>query len=137
MFGLIAMLLTKGRGRHSAAGTLYFWCLSVVFLTGATLAFMRWAEDYMLFLLGALSFSLVAVGRFAATRPWRLRLHAISMGSSYIVLLTAFYVDNGKSLPIWRDLPSVAYWVTPALAGAPLIFRALARHPLLRVRDLQ
>ena len=26
------------------------------------------------------------------------------MGLSYILLLTAFYVDNGKSLPLWKDL---------------------------------
>jgi len=135
IFGLTAMLLTKGRGRHSTVGTLYFWCLSGVFLTAATLAFMRWAEDYILFLLGALAFSLVALGRFAVNRHWGLRLHAISMGSSYIVLLTAFYVDNGKNLPIWRDLPTVTYWVVPALVGMPLILRALARHPLLRLRS--
>ena len=27
------------------------------------------------------------------------------MGASYILLLTAFYVDNGKNLPLWRELP--------------------------------
>jgi len=134
IFGLAAMLLTKGRGRHSAVGTLYFWCLSAVFLTATILAFMRWAEDYILFLLGSLAFSLVALGRLAIARPWGLRFHVISMGSSYIVLLTAFYVDNGKNLPIWRDLPSVAYWAIPALVGVPLIFRVLARHPLLHPR---
>ena len=132
IFGLAAMLLTKRQGRHSTAGTLYFWCLSGMFLTATTLAFMRWTEDYILFLLGALSFCLVALGRLAVTRRWGLRFHAIFMGSSYIVLLTAFYVDNGKNLPIWRDLPVIAYWLFPALVGVPLILLALARHPLLR-----
>jgi len=31
------------------------------------------------------------------------------MGVSYIVLLTAFYVDNGKSLPLWKELPPISY----------------------------
>lgn len=132
IFGLRAMLLTKGRGRHSSAGTIYFWCMSGVFVTAAALAFMRFAEDYILFLLAALAFSLVALGRLAIYRGWSLRYHAVLMGSSYIVLVTAFYVDNGKNLPFWRDLPVIAYWLGPALVGVPLILRALARHPLLR-----
>jgi len=52
------------------------------------------------------------------------------MGLSYILLLTAFYVDNGHSLPIWKDLPNIAYWVTPAAIGIPLVILALLRHPL-------
>ena len=135
IFGLAAMLLTKARGRHSAAGTLYFWCLGGVFLTASALAFMRWAEDSILFLLGALSFSLVALGRLAVIRRWGLRFHAVFMGSSYIALLTAFYVDNGKNLPIWKDFPVIIYWLFPALVGVPLILLALARHPLLRSRN--
>lgn len=54
------------------------------------------------------------------------------MGTSYILLLTAFYVDNGKSLPLWKELPSLAYWILPTAVGVPLIVRALLRHPLAR-----
>jgi hypothetical protein len=54
------------------------------------------------------------------------------MGVSYILLLTAFYVDNGKNLPIWRDLPTLTYWLLPALLGIPVIWRTLLRHPLAR-----
>ncbi len=54
------------------------------------------------------------------------------MGLSYILLLTAFYVDNGKSLPLWKDLPPIAYWLLPAAVGLPLIIQALFRHPLVR-----
>jgi hypothetical protein len=96
---------------------------------------MRWAEDYVLFVLGALAFGLVALGRLAITRRWDLRVHVSFMGASYIVMLTAFYVDNGKSLPVWKGLPPIAYWTIPALVGVPLILRALARHPLLREND--
>jgi uncharacterized membrane protein len=132
--GVIAMLSTKGRGWHSQAGTVYFWCMSGVLVTTVLLAYLRWAEDYILLALGALAFVLVAGGRLAAIRHWGLRLHAIGMGSSYIVLLTAFYVDNGPNLPVWKDLPHLAYWTVPALAGVPLILWVLARHPLVRSR---
>jgi hypothetical protein len=60
------------------------------------------------------------------------KLHITGMGTSYILLLTAFYVDNGKSLPLWRDLSPVAYWLAPAVVGVPLIVRALLWHPLAR-----
>jgi hypothetical protein len=54
------------------------------------------------------------------------------MGLSYIVLLTAFYVDNGESLPVWRDLPAIAYWLAPGLVGLPILGWSLLRHPLAR-----
>jgi hypothetical protein len=54
------------------------------------------------------------------------------MGVSYILMLTAFYVDNGKNLPLWKELPEWAFWILPALIGAPLIIHALVRHPLVR-----
>ena len=54
------------------------------------------------------------------------------MGLSYILLLTAFYVDNGHSLPLWRDLPTIAYWLLPGTVGVPLIVYALLMHPLAR-----
>jgi len=133
--GLVAMLSAKGSGRHSRAGTLYFWCMGGVFLTATLLAVLRWAEDSVLFGLGVFAFGLTAIARLAVTRRWGLRLHAICMGSSYIVLLTAFYVDNGKNLPVWKDLPTTAYWTIPALVGVPLILWTLARHPLLRPRS--
>jgi hypothetical protein len=50
------------------------------------------------------------------------------MGLSYIAMLTAFYVDNGKNLPVWRDLPHVTYWVLPSAVGIPLIAWALSRQ---------
>ena len=49
------------------------------------------------------------------------------MGGSYIALLTGFYVDNGRFLPLWDRLPHIAYWLLPSLIGVPLIWRALRR----------
>ncbi|HKV71829.1 MAG TPA: hypothetical protein VJN62_11305, partial [Gemmatimonadales bacterium] len=84
-------------------------------------------EDYPLFLLGALSFAAASLGRTAVRRRWHnwVRLHIGGMGLSYVLLLTAFYVDNGANLPLWKDLPPVAYWVVPGAVGVPLIVRAL------------
>lgn len=132
--GLAAMFSKKGVGRHSTFGSVYYWSLSLVFATATILSAMRWSEDYHLFILGALAFGAASVGRTAARRHWRhwVKVHLIGMGSSYVVLLTAFYVDNGKSLPLWKELPSLAYWIVPAAIGVPLIVRALLRHPLVR-----
>ena len=132
--GAVAMLSEKRGGRHPSFGTIYFWCLVGVFLTATGLAAVRWAEDYHLFILGALSFAAACLGRQARRDRWRYwaRLHISGMGSSYVLLLIAFYVDNGKSLPLWRELPPVAYWLVPASIGIPLIVRALLWHPLVR-----
>jgi hypothetical protein len=131
--GAFAMLSKKGRGRHSNFGTIYFWCLFGVFVTMSTLSFMRWAENYHLFILGVLSFASAVFGRTAV--QWRLhqwpRLHLTGMGASYIFLLTAFYVDNGKNLPLWKELPQLAFWFLPSAIGGPLILWALLRHPLV------
>jgi hypothetical protein len=54
------------------------------------------------------------------------------MGVSYTLMLTAFYVDNGKNLPVWRDLPSIAYWLGPSLVGLPILLFVLSRHPVVR-----
>jgi hypothetical protein len=59
-------------------------------------------------------------------------LHLTGMGASYILMLTAFYVDNGKNLPLWRELPQIAFWFLPSAVGLPLILYALLRHPLVR-----
>jgi hypothetical protein len=61
--GAVTMLSQKAAGRHPRYGTIYFWCLAAVFLTAASLAAVRWAEDYHLFVLGALSFAAACLGR--------------------------------------------------------------------------
>jgi hypothetical protein len=98
VIGVVAMLSEKREGRHPRFGTIYFWCLVGVFLTATTLAAVRWTDDAHLFLLGTLSFAFAYVGRRARQRRWYrwLKLHIVGMGTSYILLLTAFYVDNGN-----------------------------------------
>ena len=132
--GAIAMLSPKCRGRHPMFGTIYYWGLVAMFVSATGLSVVRWAEDYHLFILGLLALIAAALGRTARRRRWPgwVRLHIAGMGLSYILLLTAFYVDNGKSLPLWKDLPPITYWLLSAAVGLPLIIRALFRHPLVR-----
>jgi uncharacterized membrane protein len=132
--GATAMLSVKGRGRHSTFGTIYYWCLAIVVATASGLSVVRWAENYHLFALGALSLAAATLARTALRRRWRnwVRLHITGMGLSYILMLTAFYVDNGKNLPLWRELPQWAFWVLPTLFGVPIVIHAILRHPLLR-----
>jgi hypothetical protein len=129
ILGFAAMLSVKRSGKHPRFGSSYYWCLSILFASATVLAAMRWSEDYHLFILGALSFLAASVGRIARRHLWRrwVDFHVTGMGLSYILMLTAFYVDNGKNLPGWRDLPYLAYWLLPGAVGIPLIVRALAR----------
>ena len=132
--GAGAMLSPKAPGRHPNFGAAYYWGLVAVFTSASALAVMRWQEDYHLFLLGMGSFTAAFIGRSARRQRWHAwaRWHISGMGLSYVLLLTAFYVDNGHSLPLWKDLPSITYWLTPGAVGIPLIVLALLRHPLAR-----
>lgn len=132
--GAAAMLSRKAPGRHPTFGTTYFWSVFAVFVSATALSFMRWSEDAHLFILGTLSFIAAYAGRTVhRLRPpgWA-RIHIAAMGVSYVVLVTAFYVDNGKQLPLWRELPVWTYWAVPALVGVPFIIWALLKHPVAR-----
>jgi len=92
---------------------------------------MRWTSDYHLFVLAVCSFAFARFGRGALRRRWPFwpRLHITGMGLSCVLMLVAFYVDNGRQLPLWKELPRFAYWLLPVAVGAPLIVRALLWHP--------
>jgi hypothetical protein len=132
--GAIAALSPKRPGRHPRFGTLYYRSLWVVVASAAWLAILRWPRDTHLLVLGTLSFAAATLGRTARRRRSRWRrwrwigLHLTGMSASYILLLTAFYVDNGQHLPVWQHLPHLAYWLLPSAVGLPLVARALARH---------
>ena len=132
--GAVAMLSEKRKGRHTTAGSIYYWGLWVVFITATLMAASRWKEDYHLFLLGLFSFSASYIGRRAQKKQWRKWsiYHVTGMALSYIFLLIAFYVDNGKFLPIWKDRHPLVYWLLPLLIGIPLLIRTLLKNPLTR-----
>ena len=130
--GIFAMFSKKQRGRHSTLGTTYFWCLLALVISATFLSAMRWNESYHLFVIGVCSFAAAWFGRSALRQRWPFwpRLHITGMGVSYLLMLIAFYVDNGKQLPIWRELPHFTYWLLPLIVGIPLIVRALLWHSL-------
>ena len=132
--GAVAMMSPKARGRHTRAGGLYYQSCIVVFLTTSVLAVLQWPHDMHLLALGTLSLTGAILGRRSVVKRgrWRIRAHILGMGASYTLLLIAFYVDNGRSLPLWKRLPSAFYWILPAVIAAPLIARAVRRHPLAR-----
>lgn len=130
--GVFAMLSKKQHGFHSKSGNIYYRSLWIVFITASIIAIMRWQEDYYLFILGLISFCAAFIGRSAIKRKWPKWsvMHITGMGLSYIFLLTAFYVDNGKFLPVWKDFYPLVYWLLPGAIGIPIIIRTLLRHPL-------
>jgi hypothetical protein len=132
--GLVAMLAPKKRGLHPRAGAVYFWGLMVVCATMAVLAFMRWPEDNHLLALGILSAASAVIGRTARRHLWPkwAHWHLFGMSSSYVLMLTAFFVDNGPHLPFWRHFPVLAFWLMPALVGVSIVVFVWRRHPLLQ-----
>lgn len=131
--GAGAAFSKKQPGRHPRFGTFYYASLTVVFLTATGMGVLRWAEDWHLVVLGTLAFGAASLGVTARKLRWTgwLRYHIAGMGLSYIVLLTAFYVDNGPRLPVWDHLPTITYWTLPSLVGIPLILHAVHRHTRL------
>src|SRR5262245_20423659 len=63
--GAVAMFSQKRQGRHTTFGQAYYWCLLALFSTAVFLSVMRWAQNYHLFVLGALSFASAWFGRKA------------------------------------------------------------------------
>ncbi len=126
--GAVAALSRKGSPRHIHAGRWYYRAISTVFATATALAAMRWQQDYYLFLIGAVAFTAATIGYLHRRRhrPGDTP-HIAGMGTAYIAMLTAFYVDNGPRLPLWDHLPTLAFWLFPTAIGAPIVARSIAR----------
>jgi hypothetical protein len=125
--GACAMLVRKGGPAHRRAGLAYLGALAVTCLSGIGLALSRWPRFPHLLVLGLLAAGLASAG-YAARHRLTPVAHLLGMGTSYVVMLTAFYVDNGPRLPLWRLLPPVAFWILPSLGALPLLVRAVRRH---------
>jgi hypothetical protein len=93
------MFSEKRRGRHVRLGSIYYWSLCWVCASATFLAALRWSEDYHLVVLGVLSLGSASIGRAARRRRWHgwVKTHVVAMDLSYIVMLTAFYVGEGKT----------------------------------------
>jgi len=134
--GGLAAAAAKRPGRHPRAGAIYLYAIGAVFATATVMAALRWRYDRHLFLIAAVAFGLAMFGWWARrVRPRRWTVwHGSSMAGSYVALLTGFYVDNGPQLPLWDQLPPVAYWLLPAVVGVPVTWWALRRNGALRPR---
>jgi hypothetical protein len=130
--GATAALSRKGGTRHVTAGRIYVWGLAMVFASMTLMSVLRWREDRHLFVIGVLAMTAGLIGyldrRRRAISTGGDTVHIAGMGSSYVALLTAFYVDNGPNLPLWDLLPHWTYWVLPGLVGLPLITRSMWRR---------
>lgn len=134
--GLVAMLSDKNSKRHPTYGKIYFWAMLAALITITILSVMSWPHNIHLMLIGILAMIFSYTGRRMAKKKrsnWT-RLHTICMGASYILLLTGFYIDNGKNLPFWRLFPQWFFWIFPAMIGIPIILYVLKKHPLNRVK---
>ena len=126
--GAVAALSRKRPSRHPRAGTVYFWSLLVAVVAMFALAVTRWREDRILVIIGASALVAAVIGRSAMRRGGAIPRHIIGMGTSYTLMLVAFYVDNGAHLPLWRDLPPVTYWALPLCIGTVVMAFAVYRH---------
>jgi hypothetical protein len=136
--GVVTFSVPKGPARHHRWGKRYLWAYTVVFLTATILSVQRWSADAYLFGLAVLGYSL-ALGGYSARRfrqsPWLQHLlgewwviaHLSGMIASYVVLWTAFYVDNAHLIPGLNRLPTLTFWVAPTLIAAPFLVHSIKR----------
>jgi hypothetical protein len=126
--GAAAALTRKGSQRHVRSGRWFYRAITVVFATAAVLTAMRWRQDYHLLIIGTVAFAAAVTGvqHRRRNRPGDTG-HIVGMGTAYVAMLTAFYVDNGPHLPLWDRLPPLAFWFLPSAVGVPIIIRAVRR----------
>lgn len=142
--GILTFSVPKGPARHHRWGKRYLWAYTIVLLTATILSVQRWQADAYLFFLAVLGALCALVGytarRFRQT-PWMQRVlgeqwvvvHIVGMIGSYVVLLTAFYVDNAHLIPLLNQLPSLTFWVLPGLIGLAFMVLSISRFAPKRV----
>jgi len=136
--GVVTFSVPKRPGCHHWWGTRYLWAYTVVFLTAIILSVQHWTADAYLFVLATIGYALALSG-YAARRfrqepavrrvvgkQWVVA-HIVSMIGSYVVLRTAFYVDNAHLIPGLRLLPILTFWVLPAVIALPFLVVSLSR----------
>jgi hypothetical protein len=146
--GVITFSQPKRSVRHPTWGRRYLWAYTVVFLTAIALSVQHWPTDAYLVVLATLGYG-AALGGYGARRfrrePWLRRMlgnqwisiHIVGMIGSYIVLWTAFYVDNAHLIPGLNALPTLTFWVLPTVVALPFLVLSLSRfapQPLSHTR---
>ena len=135
--GVITFSRPKRRGRHPKWGGRYLWAYTVVFLTAIILSVRDFPADAYLVVLATLGYGF-ALGGYGARRfrqePWLrvlgkqwISVHIVGMIGSYVVLWTAFYVDNAHLIPGLKQLPTLTFWVLPTVIALPFLVVSLSR----------
>jgi len=136
--GIMAFRAPKHPGRHHRWGTGYVWAYTVVFLTATMLSVQSWEADAYLFFLAVIGYGLALCGygarrfrqeprvRYMLGKQWVV-VHIVGMIGSYVVLWTAFFVDNAHRIPGLNQLPSLTFWVLPTVIGIPFIVLSISR----------
>ncbi len=146
--GVLAFRAPKRRGHHHRWGKSYLWAYTVVFLTAIILSVQHWPADAYLFVLATLGYGL-ALGGYAARRfrqesivkrvvgkQWVIA-HIVGVIGSYVVLWTAFYVDNAHLIPGLNRLPTLTFWVLPTVIALPFLVVSLSRFALKTAKYAQ
>jgi hypothetical protein len=138
VLGVITFSRPKRSLRHPRWGVRYLWAYTLVFLTATILSVQRWEADAYLFFMALTGYGFALAG-YGAQRfrrePWLMGVlgkqwvvaHIVGMIGSYVVLWTAFYVDNAHLIPGLKHLPPVTFWVLPTLIALPFLVVALSR----------
>ncbi len=136
--GIVAFVAPKRRARHPRWGGCYLWAYTLVFLTATILSVERWSTDAYLFFIALVGYGFALSG-YTARRfrrePWMMRslreswvvAHIVGTTGSYIALLTGFYVDNARLIPLLNQLPPLTFWVLPTVIGLPFIVLSISR----------
>src|SRR6516165_738099 len=136
--GVLAFRAPKRRGRHHQWGKTYLWVYTIVFLTATILSVQHLPADTYLLVLATLGYGMALSGyaarrfrqesimRCTVGKQWVV-VHISGMIGSYVVLWTAFYVDNAHLIPGLKELPTLTFWVLPTLIALPFLVVSLSR----------
>lgn len=136
--GVITFRQPKRSRRHPKWGGRYLWAYTVVFLTAIVLSVQHWPTDGYLVVLATVGYGFALAGygaRRIRQKPMMRRLlgeqwivaHIVGMIGSYVVLWTAFYVDNAHLFPGLKELPILTFWVLPTVIAFPFLILSLSR----------
>jgi uncharacterized membrane protein len=124
--GVVAMLSRKGAWWHRRAGVVYLVSIATIAVSAAGLVLTRGPQFSHLLMFAGFAVALAFGGYLM--RQINQGVHISCMGLSSVVIVTAFYVDNGHKLPFWNQFAEVVFWVGPIAIGLPIIIRALWRR---------
>ena len=136
--GVITFSRPKRSVRHPKWGGRYLWAYTVVFLTAIILSVQHWPTDAYLVVLATIGYGFALAGygarrfrqkpmlRRVLGKQW-ISAHIVGMIGSYVVLWTAFYVDNAHLIPGLKEFPTLTFWVLPTVIALPFLVVSLSR----------